>query len=157
MSGRAWMSGSSDDEQRGDPRKGDAMGLIANIYKHGGQSYSNGGLSESCDKVTVVNVDGPFEPTPERPAVMLVPGNVSGAVKMVPAMLLWQGEDGLASLYAPVVHADRAGPMSGGTLVSTSDSRLGDALAALGVSRFTAAVTLHDRFETWRENEMLSR
>jgi hypothetical protein len=126
------------------------MGLIASIYKDKGRSYSNGGISQRVDAVTIVNIAGPFEPTPERPAVMLVHGNLPGTVKIVPAVMATPGE------YEPDQPTGKVGPMHGGCIVSTSDSRLGEAIASLGGPRFVAGVALHDRFETPEEYRALS-
>jgi hypothetical protein len=111
------------------------MGLIANIYKNNGQDFSNGGLSSRVNEVTVVNVDGPFEPTEDRPAVLLVEGNARGTVKVVPAL---EGGDGWTAW---------PGSMMGGCYVATSDARFTQAVEdLLGIS-FYGAIALHDRYE----------
>lgn len=125
------------------------MGLPAQIYKHNGQSYSNGGLSERVDEVTIVNIDGPFEPTDKAPAVLLVRGNLPNTAKIVPASKL--GETWFQLCPEKLV-----GPMSGGTFVSTSDSRLSEAVRKLTGS-YSSIVPLHDRFETVELYNTLSR
>lgn len=129
------------------------MGLIAEIYKSDLGDCSNDGLSGSHTQVTIVNVDGPFKPTPERPAVMLVQGNVAGTVKVVPAALATADGE-----YLPLVRdGDKTvGPMMGGCYVS-GDSRFTEAVERLLGHRFYGAVPLHDRFETPAQYEMLSR
>jgi hypothetical protein len=117
------------------------MGLIADIYKSKYGDCSNGGLSGKVDSVTIINIEGPFEPTEDRPAVLLVTGNLPGTVKIVPASM---PED------------KRVGPMMGGTYVDTSDSRLGEAIERLGGPRYGGPVPLHDRFETQAEYNSLS-
>jgi hypothetical protein len=135
------------------PAERSAMGLIANIYKHKGQSFSAGGISETADQVTVVNVDGPFEPSPEAPAVMLVDGNLRGTVRIVPAMQV-------ATWWVPMIGTaapeGKAGPMYGGTVVGTSDSRFCDAVTKLTGVR-DRVVDLHDRYETWADYDRMSR
>jgi hypothetical protein len=130
------------------------MGLTAYIYKSGLGDCSNGGISSRADKVTLVNVEGPFEPTEDRPAAMLVPGNTAGTVKVVAAVA---GDDGT---YAPVKQngdGKQVGPMMGGAYVATSDSRFSRAVEDLLGHRFYGAVPLHDRFESAAEYESMSR
>ena len=62
------------------------MGLIANIYRGRFGDCSNGGLSSRVNEVTLVNVEGPFEPTEDRPAAMLLNGHARGTVRVVPAV-----------------------------------------------------------------------
>lgn len=47
------------------------MGLRADIYRMDDRDYSNGGISSRCGTVTIVNVDGPDEPSDDAPAVRL--------------------------------------------------------------------------------------
>jgi hypothetical protein len=127
------------------------MGLIVNIYKHNGNSCANGGLSDRANKATVVNADGPFEPTDERPAVMLVKGNLAGTVKAVAAEVF---EVNGITHYREAKPKGSVGPMAGGCFIDTSDSRFGEAVAqvVLGDHSTAAAVygpvALHDRYET---------
>ncbi len=125
------------------------MGLIADILKHQGRSYSNGGVSSKVDQVTIVNAPGPFEPTPDRPAVMLVYGNVPGSVKAVPAEEITPG------VFVTGAASGAVGPMHGGTYIETSDSRFGETVESLGGPRY-APVAFHDRFETPAQYEALS-
>lgn len=108
------------------------MGLIASIYYN--KSYRNcaaGGISERFEEVTIVNAEGPFDPTPERPAVKLV------AMDLRPK-----------HVYAvPVVEGGEFFQWSmGGSYISTSDSRFSEALTRLG-GIGSVAVQLHDRRE----------
>lgn len=120
------------------------MGLTVDIYKHGGQDFSNGGLSSDHDEVTIVNVSGPYEPTPERPAVLLVAGSRAGIAKVIPAVEHENGQGGWAALSDP----GSVGPMMGGCYVASPDSRFATAVEAIVGGRFYGAVPLHDRFET---------
>lgn len=156
-------------------------GLRADVFKPGGQSYSNGGISARVDEVTVVGIPGGeiFEPTEKAPAVKIVPGNGRGTAKIVVATLVracvhcgataggGQAEPicnvgGLvgAHSYADTWVAERpanaAGPMFGGCYVATSDSRFSDEVERIVGGRFYGAVALHDRFETQELHEMLS-
>jgi hypothetical protein len=136
------------------------MGLTADIFKAGGRSFSNGGISDHCDEVTIVNIPGPFEPTPERPAVLLVMGNLPGTVKIIPAADI-SGQPGAAVEYhgkwAPLIPDGKLGPMMGGCYVATSDSRLGEAIAKLLGTRFAPGIApLHDRTESQAEYDALS-
>jgi hypothetical protein len=126
------------------------MGLLASIYRSGRGDFSNGGISGQAERVCIVNIAGPFTPDEDTPAVMLVPGNLRGTVKAVPAVPIGDG-------YVPMAPADMIGPMDGGTYVATSDSRFGDKIAELCGVRFYGAVALHDRYETQAQYDALTR
>lgn len=122
------------------------MGLIANIHKHNGQSCSLNGLSERFNDVVIVNADGPFDPTPTMPAVMLIRGpGGNGHVIAVPAMLAARNDK--AAQWVEMT--DMGSRMNGGTFIHSSDSRFHELVAKLGGQRGTA-VSFHDRFEAWR-------
>jgi len=106
------------------------MGLIVNVYRlASGSDCTNGGVSSKCDELTVVNIDGPFEPTETRPAVKLVKGPMN-TVRIVPVNLL---ESGVWVMF-------------GGNIASTSDSRFNAAINDLiGYSSFS--VGIFDRVE----------
>ena len=108
------------------------MGMIANIYRADGRDSSAGGMSSRFTEVTVVNVDGPFEPTVGRPAVELVKGYVRGTCFVRP-------------VYLGVEGAPR--PMMGGTFISTSDSRFGRKVREITGGDMAGAVPFHDRVE----------
>jgi hypothetical protein len=134
-------------------------GLIANVYKHRGASYANGGISGKADEVTVVGIDAPFEPTDDRPAVMLVKGNLAGTVKAVAAEAF--EVNGIVQ-YREAKPKGSVGPMAGGCFIDTSDSRFGEAIAQILGDHSTPAavygpVALHDRYETPAQYEALSR
>lgn len=101
------------------------MGLPVYIYHGKLGECSNGGLSSRVDELTLTNVEGPFEPTPERPAAILVQRN--GHLHVEPEGPRPEG---------------CVGPMMGGCYVATPDTRF---FRAVG---FYGAVPLHDRYET---------
>ena len=112
------------------------MGLLISIYRSDYDSKMN--VFYGKRSLTLVNVDGPFEPTADAPAAKLVQGYGNTAI-IVPA-----------DEYADGVQ------MNGGTFGSTRDSRFRRAVEALcGVSHF--AVAIHDRRETWEQYEQFSR
>lgn len=123
------------------------MGLIADILT----SQFSQGMSQWAKAVTIVNVPGPFEPTDDRPAVMLVPGNLPGTVKAVRAVPAYED----AQMYVPLCPANAIGPMMNGAYIESSDSSLGEAVAALGGPRYSP-VPLHDRFETPEQYRRMS-
>lgn len=110
------------------------MGLLAQIYRTAsenaaGYDHSNGGLSSEVEKVTVVNMEGPFKPSDEAPAVIVEYGAM-GSVRALPFRRKTHFEPGTF-----------VGPMHGGTFIWTSDSRF-----RLTGQRLDP-VALHDRFE----------
>ena len=124
------------------------MGLRVDIISGSGINCSNGGVSSTKTQLTLVNVDGPFEPTEEAPSAMLE-SNGGNTVKVVP---VW-GKTEVAletGKYA-------LGPMMGGCYVATSDTRFGEALRKLGQTNSYIAVPLHDRYETQQQYDILSR
>jgi len=114
------------------------MGLIINVYRNAGrdQDCSLGGVSSQYTELTVVNIDGPFEPKSNRPAVILEM-HVPGCLRIVPAV---QAEDGTYKV-------DPRWAMMGGNYAGTSDSRFSEACEKLLGHRFYGAVAVHDRYE----------
>jgi len=112
------------------------MGLRVSIYRDSGSDYdcTNGGISSKFTELTLVNVPGPFDPTPDAPAAILEAVD-KGSARIVP---VFQPEGTL-------------GPMFGGNYAASSDSRFRKAAGIYG------AVAIHDRFETWEMYEMLSQ
>lgn len=109
------------------------MGIIASIYRSDYDSAMNAFYGKSS--ITIINIDGPFEPTDERPAAILVDGP-RGTKHIKPA------DD----------YSDKDGvQMAGGTFANTSDSRFSEAVG------FYGAVSIHDRRETWAEYDRMSR
>ena len=54
------------------------MGLTVRIYRDGGDDATNGGISSKVEKLTLLNVGGPFEPSSDAPAAMLKTKVVGG-------------------------------------------------------------------------------
>ena len=105
------------------------MGMIADIFRSDMSDCSNNGISSNFTSVTIVNVEGPFEPTVGRPAVELVKGYVEGTCFVRP------------------VYLGTERPMMGGTYVATSDSRFHRAVREITGGDFSGAVPFHDRVE----------
>lgn len=124
------------------------LGLIVEVYRGArfGDS-TNGGLSGRFSEITVVNLTeilgygcDIFEVKRDRPAFKLV----KGALRSI--------------ILQPVDQPSGvAGPMFGGNYGASSDGRFGEACRKLLGHDFYGAVPIHDRFETWELNEMLSR
>ena len=109
------------------------MGLIVSIYRDNYDSDLN--AFRGFDKATVINVSGPFDPTPDAPAARLE-RNARGSAILVPEA---QPGEGLTSY------------MFGGTYAATSDSRWREATGIYG------AVPIHDRSETYELYNALSQ
>ena len=145
------------------------MGLTLHVYRWSLGDCSNGGFSGRYDAVVCVNVEGPSEPTEDRPAAMLVPGNAGGTVRVIPAERVrrciecgtigdesaepicrtagFTGGHAYADEWIEQRHGDAAGPMMGGAYVATSDSRFTAAVEEITGVRFYGAVAFHDRYE----------
>jgi len=125
------------------------MGLHIQVYRPflDGYDCTNGGVSSYATSLCLVNAEGPFEPSADVPAVMLVPGNVPDSVKIVPL-----DDDG----------QPRTGTMFGGNLARSSDSRFGQLIRTIlhpiasGLCT-SGGVAIHDRIETAAEAEFYSR
>lgn len=121
------------------------MGLIVSIYRRAAADKpgdmlkldavdcTNGGVSSKVAQLTLINVGGPFNPSPDAPAAYLVKGNVPGAVKIVPA----NAEGAMDTRWL----------MFGGNYAGTSDSRFNEAVERLGGPRYGGPVAVHDRYE----------
>lgn len=110
------------------------VALIAHIYRRSGGDCSNSGISSRADKVIIVNVEGREIPDSEMPDV--------------PRVQIVTRHFGERTVYhvEPVDHPEGMnGPMAGGALVYSSDSRFRDAIGGT-----YGALNLHDRFEEWR-------
>lgn len=117
-------------------RAGVPVGLLVSIYRDGYDSKMN--VFHGKTKLILVNVSGPFEPTEDAPAAVLVSGYANNSAIIVPAD---EYKDGVQ--------------MFGGTFGSTSDSRFSEAVRELcGTSHF--AVAIHDRRENWEEYKQYS-
>ena len=105
------------------------MGLNVSVYRRAGTDCTNGGLSATVDQLCLVNVEGPFSPTPDCPAAKLCKGPLN-SVNIKPIEF-----DAAESDY-----------MYGGNIASCSDSRFSEAVEALcGYS--TRHISIHDRNE----------
>lgn len=114
------------------------MGMIAEIFRNDMfKDCSNGGISSNFTSVTIVNVEGPFEPTVGRPAVFIKEGAFKGTIKCVPAVKSLSGG----------YEEDTQGFSMGGTYVATSDSRFSKKCRELVGQSFYGAVPFHDRYE----------
>ena len=116
------------------------MGLILSVYRDTAIKCdcTAGGISSKFTEFTVINCEGPFDPTPDRPAVLLE-AHVPGCVRIVEA-----GPDGKVAKKPWA-----CGPMFGGNYAATSDSRFGEKIRfLLGGAKFYGAVAIHDRYET---------
>lgn len=104
------------------------MGLPVSVYRHGKYDCTNGGVSSRVTELTLINVDGPFEPTDKAPAAKLEQGPMN-SVRIVP------------------VECEGHWTMFGGNYAACSDSRLSSAIQKLLGHRFYGAVAIHDRVE----------
>jgi len=119
------------------------MGLTVSILRDPLGDGTNGGVSSTPIRACVVNIPGPFEPDDRHPALILIDRGRYGKV-LYPA----HKKDGRWTQLTP---SDKVGPMFGGNFAYSSDSRFGDAVG------FYGAVPIHDRFETQKEYDFLSR
>jgi hypothetical protein len=119
------------------------MGMMVWVYKCDGRSSSNGGITEHHDRVVAVNIDGPFEPTDEMPAVLLVERTTTSPI-LVPAERNKYGE------WVPLELPESIGPMFGGCYAAASDSRFSRAIGGYH------AIAIHDRFESPELYNLLS-
>lgn len=117
------------------------MGMTLSVYRDHLGDCTNGGLSSKATRICVINVDGPFNPSADVPAFRLVEGAFKGQVVLVPA----DQPEGLI------------GPMFGGNMAYTSDSRFSAKIRELTDSNFYGAVPIHDRFETQADYDILCR
>jgi hypothetical protein len=112
------------------------MGASVNLFRNF-DTGDGGGLNAFGGwKVTVVNVDGPFEPSLNAPAAMLVDGPGGGKI-VVPAI-----KDGDSWVEVPA--SGPAGARMFGGSYAAGDSRFQRAAGGYGV-----AVAVHDRIEDW--------
>lgn len=106
------------------------MGLIAHIYRGTLGDCTNDGHSKHVDRITITNVDGPFEPTDEYPAARLEMGPGGNPVIRFEA------------------DAERGRGMFGGNYAKCHDSRMTAAVDTLvGHKMFGSPIAIHDRFE----------
>lgn len=106
------------------------MGLHASIFRNDLGDCTNGGISSKANRVTIVNADGPFSPSEDAPAVMII--DHPAGPQYLPIAVPCEGSGTAGDPYRPQV-----GGMAGGNFVFTSDSRMDP----------RHPVSLHDRFE----------
>lgn len=99
------------------------MGLHANIYRSDYDCELNYFYGKKS--VTLINVDGPFEPTEDYPAAILKDGYTPGSKIIVPVDEV----------------PDNVFQMMGGTYANSSDSRFSEATGTYN------AIPIHDRRE----------
>mgnify|MGYP000553959729 CR=1 FL=1 len=111
------------------------MGMLISVYRNASQDTTNNGVSATYDTLCVVNVDGPFNPSDEHPAVHLAREDFSfgSMLRLYPS-----NEDGTVS----------KGGMAGGNYGSTSDSRFSEKCRELsGLPFAIGPIAIFDRFE----------
>ena len=116
------------------------MGLRVHILKDQYGDTSNGGASSRVGRLTITNVEGPFEPDATAPAAILKHG-VMGTIIVV--------------LENPSMDKGVVGPMFGGSFITTSDSRFSEKLRDMGLYSHVA-IPFHDRYETAEVARILS-
>lgn len=106
------------------------MGLLVYVYKSSLGDCTNGGITSKANEICITNIDGPFEPSKDCPAALLVEGNVPNSAKIIPADKKYKNK----------------WLMDGGNIADCSDSRFCSAVAKLqnGIS---SPVAIHDRTE----------
>jgi len=107
------------------------MGMILYVYRNSEilGDCTNNGITNQHSRLCVTNVEGPFNPDENTPAVKLVRGNLPETVHVVP--------EGL----------DDKHKMMGGNYAGTCDSRWSRAIEKITGHRFYGAVAVHDRIE----------
>ena len=115
------------------------MGMLVSVYKtsYGAEPFGDvdctaGGISSKSNMLCVTNVDGPFEPSEDRPAAVLVMAEPIGGMKI----LRIEPED-----------AGKKWTCFGGNYAATSDSRFTKKCEELLGVTFHGAVAIHDRIE----------
>jgi len=114
------------------------MGLNVSVYKFPLGDCTLDGISSDVKDLCLVNVEGPFNPTADAPAALLVKGNSRGLVKIVPAA----GSNGNHWTAAP------GWWMMGGNYAATSDSRFHETVRKITGGESYGAVPIHDRQES---------
>lgn len=109
------------------------MGLLISVYRSPDMvDCTNGGKSSQFDRLTLVNVKGPSEPSQDAPAAWLVKHPT------VP---------GVAFIVCKDPETKQSG-MFGGNFGYTSDSRFAEAMRKMtGLEQFHGAAKIHDRYE----------
>lgn len=120
------------------------MGLLVSVYRNSSMDCTANGISSRVVNLTLVNVDGPFEPTENAPAAFLVKGALDSVI-IVPAVEVSNHD--LLEDKSKKGYIQETRSMFGGNFGSTSDSRFSNAVAKILGHRFYGAVPIHDRIE----------
>lgn len=119
------------------------MGLHAHVCRPANfPDCSLNGISARFPQLCLVNVEGPFEPSDEYPAALLVKGNLPGTLKIIPAH-----KDYKSMKLQPEWEPIPGWHMFGGNYAAASDSRFGEACRKILGHEFYGAVAIHDRKE----------
>ena len=113
------------------------MGLTVRIYRDGGDDATNGGISSKVEKLTLINVEGPFDPSFDAPAAIL-------RVKTIGSRKHPYIEPVTVTKRGDLLWLN--GGMFGGNYAGTSDSRFGEAVAKM-IGHKYGPVGIHDRVE----------
>lgn len=108
------------------------MGLNVNVYRNGGTDCTNGGASARANRLCLVNVPGPFEPTEDCPAAKLI---------------MAEPIEGNKILRIIPLEVETRWTMFGGNYGASSDGRFAEKCKELLGFRFYGAVAIHDRVE----------
>lgn len=104
------------------------MGLIVRVYRRAGINPTDSrNPSDTFDSFTLVNIDGPFEPTATAPAARLMPG-ARNTARIVPE------------------HMTASRPMFGGNYAQ-GDDRLAAAVERLTGVHHYLPIPIHDHVE----------
>jgi len=115
-------------------------GIRVDIYKSQGKDYSNGGISEKHDTVTLLIPDGGYvDHSQGGPCVVVTESRYGYKSARV---CNWDG--------VPIKRPGQIGPMFGGTFIYSSDSRFREHCGS-------QPIALHDRWETQAQYDILSR
>lgn len=119
------------------------MGLNVSVYRSNLGDCTNGGVSERANRLCIVNIEGPFEPSDEAPAVILTVNSLGNPI-LKPATQRIREENG--NEIFDYVEDESAWFMFGGNYAACSDSRFGEAVRR-HTPRFYGALPIHDRAE----------
>ena len=120
---------------------GKVKAISVYVYRWSLGDCTNGGASGRFDTLYVGHPSGCFEVDESDERLFRVGANAFGHPILIPEN--------------PPRKA--IGPMMGGNYAASSDSRFGEAIRAATGRDFYGAVAIHDRFETQREYDILSR
>lgn len=132
------------------------MGLLVGIYRDAQLGdCTGGGISSTASGLCIVNVNGPFSPNDRHPAAMLTRGPGGPIVVPAEAWSVDDEDEGITRTeWQAVAPPGLVGPMFGGNIADTSDSRWAQAVRA--IAGFVCPVRIHDRFETTEQYRLLS-